>query len=178
MTSAAFLQVWVQSSSSSHPLHDKVQITYIDQKIPSSPFLPYFEKFIDKYEKETVSILLNPETYKPQVDLGEVDITGNRCNSYIKFLFLSQDLRVLYCHISLDKVLHYYPSYILESESFQLVADYLRKLQKNNGLLQQSTSFQRKTVLCYRGSRPKAKLLCLPVLDDDPEELLQLFSNY
>ena len=83
-------------------------------------------------------------------------------------LFLTQNIKYIKRHISIPNKIQFQPLCLSNNTSYTKVQDFLSDKRKINSVLYLSLSFQRKTVLTYRKHRPKAEILCLPILPDDP----------
>ena len=168
LTSVVFMKLEIQSSATNCPSNERVEITYMNQKVPSSPYLPTFDHLEMSNPQKYVDAIIQPHKHMPPTPLGSIDTSGNRCNMYLKILFMTQNLRCIKRHISLSKNLQFQPNVMLNNKSYNEVQNYLSEKRKFDGVLFKASSFQRNTVLCYRNLRPKAKLLCMPILPDDP----------
>jgi hypothetical protein len=155
-----------------------VPVTYVNQSIPSPIGMATKYEMIDFNSAFDVSShivgdddLDNPaltlDTQQPWTAFLEPDFTGCRTASYFHLLKVAVNLRCLWRHLSLDKPYAFQPAHYATNTFFNSLRQSLSSQRQRKGILHRAGSFQRRSVLAYRGLRPKAMSLSLPVLCDD-----------
>ena len=170
LTSLIFIQLWIPMSVSDYyyPSDQCIPMTYISQKIISSPYMPMFDAIKRLEIHDYIRAILNPVSFRPYSPLGNVDMSGIRCKNYLMLLFLTTTMRSLFLYSSNDKEYKFCPDFSSSSQSCIKIKSELNTRRNRDGILHQSFLFQKRVAKCYRGQRPKAKILCLPLLPDDP----------
>ena len=95
----------------------------------------------------------NPTSFRPYSHLGNVDISGKRCENYLMLLFITTTMRSLFLYSSVDKEYKFCPYFLSQSQSqsSNQIKKELNIRRRQDGLLHQSFNFQGKVVQCYRG---------------------------
>jgi len=174
LTSRAYLQPWQGSwKSLPFPRSLEVDITYIDQAIPSPAGMLAYERFlvpsfgfnlsrfIRMVDDECLAIA--PDASSPP----RFDASGTRVIGFMKVLRAATILRCIHRHMSVNR------RYVFEPEAYYTSTNQIRlqpllnTRRQRTGMLHMAGSFLRRSVVSMRGLRPKAQLNCLPCLSDD-----------
>ena len=175
LTSRAFLKVWVGSWGTIAipiPKYISSTITYVDQAVVSPMGMPPYELLRDMGDAEVKTILLSPHhtcmsMFETTTPPPIVDISGERVQVYMQLLKIADNLMCLYRYISPDPGYTFQPEEILLSPKCRRIVGILGRMRQKGSVMAKARIFQRSSVLHYKGQRPKALLLCLPVLKAD-----------
>ena len=181
LTSRCYVKPWFGAwSDAPIPLVTKEEVTFSDQKIPSTIGMPPFELLFQEdgaMNKPLVAKLfdsLNITSFFHKDLLGErfeqapsVDVSGKRVSSYMETVEIATNLRLLHRHLSLKKTYCFRPDYISVSTNILKIEDILNERRGRSQPMHLSSSYLSKSTEMIKGRRPKAQLICPPVLPDD-----------
>jgi hypothetical protein len=178
VTSRCFIKVW-QGPWMSYVFRGDphATITYVNQAVPSPIGMATKFESIDFDSQLHVTEHIVGDVDALPVTMGQhqqpwsqfeaPDFSGKRTCAYFRLLRVSVNLRCLWRHLSLNKSYAFQPDTCRSNEYFAALSALLTTQRQHKGLLFRAGSFQRRAVLAYRGLRPKALSLTLPVLLDD-----------
>lgn len=95
------------------------------------------------------------------------DASGDRVKGYMKVVRAASILRSINLHLSRSQPYLFEPLYYSTNENISRIQTVLRQQKQRHAVLAKASGFMRASVLSIRGRRPKSKLNCLPVLQDD-----------
>ena len=88
-------------------------MTYIFQKVVSSPYMLMFDKLFQDEIHYYIRTINNPTSFRPYSPLDDVDNSDKRCENYLKLLFITITMRSLFLCSSVYKDYKYRSFFLL-----------------------------------------------------------------
>jgi hypothetical protein len=171
LTSRAYLQPWQGTwQDTPFPRLLPVDLTYINQPIPSPAGMLAFERFLELSFSCNIGKVTLCVT-DPCLALGNgtpaFDASGDQVKGYMKVVRAASILCSINLHLSRVQPYLFEPVYYSTNENISRIQAVLRQQKQRHAVLAKASGFMRASVLSTRGRRPKSKLNCLPVLEDN-----------
>ena len=146
---------------------------YLNQAVPSPVGMPAYERSFphsNVVKDPSLASLDQIET------LPLVDSTGRRVAAYMQHLRVNQEFVAMSYYLSSPRAYAFRPQAYNNLPTRSRIIKSLHPIRGRTKLLGLARTFQRRAVLNYRGLRPKAHLLALPILNDDETTTAGMFN--